>query len=175
MINYFSNCHTQEEAKAEYRRLALIHHPDRGGDLRTMQDINAQYAAFIATHAKTTERQRQAEAHAAGKKTAADYHDLDEVAEVLRVKIEAALNIPGIEVELCGLWIWLTGETKAHREEIKSIGGFRFSPDKCAWYFAAVPSFNRQKRTLDEIRQMHGSRVFSRSEREEEARQPLPA
>ncbi|MGA2490018.1 MAG: J domain-containing protein [Anaerolineales bacterium] len=168
ITNYFQNCHTPEEAKSLYHRLALQYHPDRGGDLRTMQEINAQYAAFLATHAKTSEYQRQAEAHKVGKKTAADYHNMEDVAEVLRVKIEAALNVPGITVELCGLWVWLTGETKAHCEEIKSIGGFRYAHEKQAWYFAAVPSFNRQKRTLDEIRHMHGSQVFSRQPDEDQ-------
>ena len=176
-MNYFQNCHTQEEAKAEYRRLALIHHPDReGGDLRTMQEINSQYAAFIANTAKTSEYKRQAAAHAEGKKTAADYHNMDDIAEELRLKIEAALNIPGINVELCGLWVWLTGETKAHREEIKAIGGFHYAPEKMAWYYPAVPSFNRQRRTMDEIRSMHGSQAFSRTSRpDDDSRIPLPA
>lgn len=34
------------ELKAKYRRLASIHHPDRGGDLSIMQKINKQYQAM---------------------------------------------------------------------------------------------------------------------------------
>ena len=49
---------------------------------------------------------------------------MDDIAEELRLKMKTAPNIAGINVELCGLWVWLTGETKAHREEIKAIGGF---------------------------------------------------
>ena len=40
---YFSNCTTPEEIKTLYRELAFKHHPDHGGDTRTMQDINAAY------------------------------------------------------------------------------------------------------------------------------------
>ena len=34
-----------EVVKAAYRALATIHHPDKGGDVATMQRINAAYAA----------------------------------------------------------------------------------------------------------------------------------
>lgn len=47
-MQYFSACYTKEQAKAEYRRLVKIHHPDLGGDVQTMQEINAQYDAFQA-------------------------------------------------------------------------------------------------------------------------------
>lgn len=36
-MRYFNNCNTLDELKKEYRRLAMIHHPDRGGDLETMK------------------------------------------------------------------------------------------------------------------------------------------
>ncbi|NBK77323.1 hypothetical protein D5272_01640 [bacterium D16-76] len=45
-MQYFSGCYTIDQAKAEYRRLARIHHPDVGGDVRTMQEIDAQYEDY---------------------------------------------------------------------------------------------------------------------------------
>jgi hypothetical protein len=176
MYKYFGECQTLEEAKALYRRLALQHHPDRGGDLRTMQEINSEYARFQSEFSYRSERQRQTEAHSQGKKTAADYHNLDEVIETLRVKIEAALNL-GLDVELCGLWVWVSGDTKPRREELKSLA-FQWAPDKKMWYFAGVPSFNRVRRTMEEIRSMHGSTQFThqqRQEKEEPARAGLHA
>ena len=174
MFTYFKDCQNLDEAKSLYKKLARQHHPDLGGDTATMQEINAEYARFQSDFARTSERARQQQAHAEGKKTSADYHNLDEVVEVLRVKIEAALNM-GLDVELCGLWVWVSGDTKPHKEELKAAE-FRWSPDKAAWYFAGVPSFNRLKRTMDEIRQMYGSQRFSRSSQEEETiRQSLHA
>ena len=35
-----------DQLKAAYKKLALQHHPDKGGDTRTMQDINAAYDAL---------------------------------------------------------------------------------------------------------------------------------
>lgn len=45
-MNWFYECRTFEQGKAKYRKLAQEHHPDRGGDLRTMQEINSQWARF---------------------------------------------------------------------------------------------------------------------------------
>jgi hypothetical protein len=36
----FSNCHTSEEIKREYRRLVNLHHPDRGGDATVFMQVN---------------------------------------------------------------------------------------------------------------------------------------
>lgn len=44
-MKYFMNCKTLDELKREYRRLAMIHHPDVGGDVETMQAINAEFEA----------------------------------------------------------------------------------------------------------------------------------
>ena len=37
---FFTNYKTVNEIKAEYRRLCFIHHPDIGGNGRTMQEVN---------------------------------------------------------------------------------------------------------------------------------------
>lgn len=46
-MKYFTNCHTLDELKKEYRRLAMANHPDRGGDTAVMQAINAEYDAVF--------------------------------------------------------------------------------------------------------------------------------
>lgn len=43
-MKYFSNCRSLDELKAEYRRLTLKHHPDVGGDVETMKEINTEHA-----------------------------------------------------------------------------------------------------------------------------------
>jgi hypothetical protein len=40
---YLVHCLTLDQLKKEYRRLAKVHHPDAGGDLATMQDLNQEY------------------------------------------------------------------------------------------------------------------------------------
>ncbi len=46
---WFNHCTTLEEAKAEYRRLCFMYHPDHGGDHEVMQTINRAYATFKRT------------------------------------------------------------------------------------------------------------------------------
>ena len=170
MNNYFSNCTTAEEAKKLYKDLARQNHPDTGGDLRTMQEINTQYAQFLARGATNEARTRQSAAHAEGKKSAADYHDLDEVEKKIYNVINFAINLSGVEVELMGLWVWLSGNTKEHKETFKAWNEanpesrIKWSPNKSAWYFAGVPTFNREKTTLDQIRNRYGSQTFQREE-----------
>ncbi|MBO5556539.1 MAG: J domain-containing protein [Oscillospiraceae bacterium] len=38
MKNFFENCKSLEELKAEFRRLVKKYHPDCGGDAETMKD-----------------------------------------------------------------------------------------------------------------------------------------
>ena len=59
-MKYFTQCKNLEELKKEFRRLAMIHHPDRGGDVETMKEINNEYDMMFPvlkakTAAQTTE------------------------------------------------------------------------------------------------------------------------
>ena len=42
-IKYFYDCHSLEDVKRKYKELAMLHHPDRGGNTATMQEINNEY------------------------------------------------------------------------------------------------------------------------------------
>ena len=43
MTNFFNDCKSIEEAKRLYHKLAIKNHPDMGGNLEVMQDINNQF------------------------------------------------------------------------------------------------------------------------------------
>lgn len=48
-MKYFNNCGSLEELKKEFRRLAMIHHPDRGGNVEVMKAINNEYDMLFPT------------------------------------------------------------------------------------------------------------------------------
>lgn len=53
MKDFFLKCKTLEEAKIQYRKLAIENHPDKSGSLETMQIINAQYELVCFTLEKS--------------------------------------------------------------------------------------------------------------------------
>ena len=103
-MKYFVNCKTLDELKREYRRLASIHHPDVGGDTDTMQDINAEYDELHEVLKKAHNQQ------------ADEFHQTTETAEEFREIIEKLLRMHGLEVELCGSWLWIGGNTREHKD-----------------------------------------------------------
>ena len=53
-MKYFTNVSSFDELKKQYRRLAMQYHPDRGGDVETMKEINNEYdMMFPVLKAKT--------------------------------------------------------------------------------------------------------------------------
>lgn len=144
---WFSGCSSLDELKAEYKRLCKIHHPDLGGDLRTMQDINAEYDRSVSLFEKDSKKADEAVA--------------------LREVLESLVVLQGITVELCGCWLWVTGKTFAVKEQLKSLGLF-FSSKKSAWYWRPADEGYKRKRTLplDAIRLKYGSKIFASKEME---------
>ena len=109
-MKFFAACTTLDELKKEYRRLAMIHHPDHGGDTATMQAINGEYSEAFA---------RLKDQHNAA---ADEAHQTTETPEEFIAIISQLLRFPGLIVELCGSWLWITGETYAVRDQLKAAG-----------------------------------------------------
>lgn len=151
MSKYFVNCKTLNQLKQEYKRLAKIHHPDCGGSDAIMAEINAEYDRLAKILPKET----------ATGETYQPSEDEREAPEEFRSAVAAILNMDGVTVELCGAWLWVTGNTYAHRDRLKAAG-YRFSKNKTAWYWHPADSISHSKKrySLDEIRLMHGSEMI---------------
>ncbi|MCH5299614.1 MAG: molecular chaperone DnaJ, partial [Ruminococcus sp.] len=88
-----------------------------------------------------------------------------ETAEEFIHIIEVLTRLNGVEVEICGNWIWVSGNTKAHREILKQLN-FKWAHKKQAWYYHTEPYRKRSRRelTLEEIREMFGSERYRQKE-----------
>jgi hypothetical protein len=141
---------TQDEIKAAYRKACSQYHPDRNAaGLEMMQLINVAYEALQDYKGEAIEQE-------AG-------------AEMYGEQINTALNLLislGLEIELCGSWIWVHGNSYAHREILKA-NGFKWAPVKKLWYFrpADYKSFGRGKWDMDKIRSIHGSQKIVSNQR----------
>lgn len=145
---YFTDCTTLDALKTAYKKLALQHHPDRGGDTAVMQAINKEYA-FAA--ARLAQGQGLSD-----EETSEQIH----LSEQYRQVIEQLVLLPEIQIELVGLWIWVTGNTYPVKTQLKNSGLF-FAPKKQAWYYRSEKFKTRNsKKTLDQIRSKYGSSII---------------
>ncbi len=168
MDNYFAGCTTSEQVKVRYRELCKKWHPDLGPQeesaIRTvkMQEINAAYARASAIF-RQAEMREKARERGRPEPTPQDYTDAAAVDERIREAIEQIVTLDGLEIEICGLWVWVGGETKKHKDALKAAG-YRWATKKLKWYFAGVPAGGFRQFDMDEIRARYGSqRVVTRS------------
>lgn len=149
-MKYFINVTTLDELKKQYRRLAMIHHPDVGGDLETMKAINAEYDEMHEI------------LKAAHNQQADEHHQTTETPDEFRDIVERLLRMHGLEVELCGSWLWIGGNTREHKDELKAAG-CRWSSNKKLWYWHHAEEgrkWHKGGKTMNQIRNKYGSQTF---------------
>jgi hypothetical protein len=152
-MKYFEGLSTETEIKQRYKSLAREHHPDLGGCVETMKVINLQYESVLSGAYQT-----------AGK-SITEIDDLLEKDLVLRNKLNTIIALDGLSIEICGSWLWVTGETKTHKDTLK-MNKFYWSNTKTAWYWRSESkkSFNRKPMSLEQIRHVHGTHTIQRRE-----------
>lgn len=144
---------TAEQLKAEYKKLAMENHPDRGGNTSDMQEINNEYD-ILFVKLKDIHTTAEGNTYRASRGTT-------ETPEEFKNIINALINLEGINIELCGSWLWLTGNTREHKEVLKGLH-FKWSKSKCAWYYhtSDYRKLSRKTYSLDEIRDLYGSETI---------------
>ena len=149
-MKWFTNPQTLEQLKKQYKKLAMQHHPDVGGSVVDMQEINAEYDKLFEI-LKNTHQTADGKTYTTKKETTETAAEFKEI-------INRIINLQGITIEVCGSWLWITGNTYQHREVLKCLK-FRFSKSKAAWYYHTdgYRKNNSKVYSLDEIRDLYGS------------------
>ena len=145
-MNFFKDTKTEQEIKARYKQLAKQNHPDLGGCVETMKIVNAEYEISLTKFYQVSG------------KSITEIDELLAKDHVLRSKLNEIINCEGLEIEICGSWIWVTGLTKDFKDILKT-NGFFWASKKKAWYWRQEEnkSYNRKSFDLNEIRFKHGS------------------
>ena len=153
-MRYFDGIRTAEEAKQRYHELAKRLHPDNGGNAEEFKLMQAEFSE-LWNRVKGVHRNSE------GK----EYHsETNESATAYMNIVDIVLRMEGVELELCGAWLWATGRTYQYRESFKGMG-FRWSKSKRAWYYSPDGFTGKRKGfyTLKEIRKTYGSEKFQRT------------
>lgn len=139
---------TEKDIKAAYRKAALKYHPDRntlGAEL--MKAVNAAFDFLMANIDKiNTYQSTDTEAH---------YNYGDDMDRVLNV----LTGLPGLVYEVIGNWIWISGETRKHKDTLNEIG-CKWASKKKQWFYRPEEHrsrWNRKEHSIDEIREMYGT------------------
>lgn len=147
MAKYFKNVTTLEELKAEYKKLAMANHPDRGGDLETMKEINNEYD-MLFPKLKNTHKNKDGETY---------QKETNEAPSWFKDLIDTLIRMEGVHVEIIGCFVWVSGNTKPYKDQLKELG-FKWHSKKVCWYKAPEDYVKRSKKqySMSDIRDMYG-------------------
>jgi hypothetical protein len=134
----FSFPQDEQEAKKLYRAWCMQHHPDRGGNTETMQALNEAWNKYCQGAGQTQQ-------------------ETQDFTKAFEAAIRAATK-ENVIIELCGNWLWASGNTKEHKEALKNAG-WKWASKKAMWYYHEEERTFGRKKTfeMDHIRNKYGS------------------
>lgn len=154
---YFNNVKDLNELKSQYRKMAFELHPDRGGDAKKFSDMQKEYERLYQ-QLKLHKAENSTESNDSYEETEEMKHS--DVDDGFKAIIELLIHLKGINIELCGGWLWLSGNTKEHKDKLKAAG-CRWSAKKVMWYWRPNDykcPFNRHSHSMTYIRLKYGSK-----------------
>lgn len=149
-----------EQLRKQYRDLLKKYHPDNGGSEDITKAINTEYDKLFKV-LKDKHESRSADNSGNANTKTSDYsqnmYDWEND-KALRDVLQKIINFDGIEIEIAGQWIWISGNTYSYKKELKELG-FKWASQKKQWYFHTDTFRKKGHKTLsmDEIRSYYGS------------------
>jgi len=133
-----------DQIKRAYRVACSKFHPDKNpAGTEMMKMVNLAWAAI--------------QDYVQGSILSEDGFEAGEYGDELNAALNAIIGL-GLDIEICGSWIWVSGDTRPHRETLKGAG-FKWAPKKMMWNFrpAGWKSRSKGSYSMDDIREKHGS------------------
>ncbi len=152
-IEFLKNCNDLSELKNNYRLFALKFHPDRvGGNENLFKQLNNEYEFLskrINLYSDTEKNNINETAN-----------NLSEFKDI----INELLFLDGIDIEIISKFIWVSGNTKQHKEKLKSLN-FRFASKKCMWYYHNIENYKSfgSNNNIEDIRNKYGTQKINKS------------
>lgn len=145
--NEFRGVEGINEAKKIYKQLAKILHPDKiGGDEESFKLLNAFYNELIEHKIYFSNNVKI---------------DIE-----LEKVISLILHLDDVVIELVGQWVWVSGDTKEHKEKLKELG-FKWASKKMMWYFGEMKGRNHKEQSIEDIKAKYGSETLKSKEKKQ--------
>lgn len=149
-----------------YKKLIIKYHPDNNTEDTTsiMQEINAEYDSLFKNLKSAYEKSASYEQQTDRQKQAYDWKKDQQI----RAIIMALSKFEGIEIELCGTWVYVRGNTYPYRKQLKELG-LRFNSHKECWivHYDDYYKYHKTPVSMTYIRDKYGS-VIIKTERKDE-------
>ena len=172
-MKHFSSVTSLDDLKLQYKKLAFKNHPDRGGKTEVMQEINNEYEQLLNRIINEASKDQYQDSSENGRGFWSSRSEHSEVEKKVKQAIDAIINLDGLDIEIIGVWVWVSGDTKQHKDKLKEAG-FVWNRVQCKWVFIGKKSNGRGRMTLDQMRELHGSQKVKKTRMAEE-RQLLTA
>ncbi len=132
---------TTKELKTQFRNLCKVMHPDKGGNPEQFKEMLSEYQKLLEFAFDGTEEERKN--HSFRSEVKSDIFVWEKAQELLKT-----ITVGGIELDIVGSWIWISGNTFQARNELKSFG-CRYSKAKKSWYwFNNIKDSKKRKGSL---------------------------
>lgn len=153
-MTYFKNIETLEQLRKAYKDLLKKHHPDNGGSEETMKAINVEYEQLF----KVLKNKHESKAAGTESNTSENVKWSFEEDEKLREVLQKIINFDGISIEICGSFIWVSGNTYQYKKAFKELG-FMWASTKKMWYYKPETYIKKSHKALsmEDIRNYYGS------------------
>ena len=148
MNKFFENINTLEDLRKQYKELL---------NLEIMQAVNAEYDKLFKILKNQHESNYSSDSDTANTNYNNMKYDFAED-EKLREMLNRIIHFTGIDIELVGAWVWVSGNTYACKKKLKELG-FRWASQKKMWYWHSEAFRKKSRKTLsmDDIRSYYGS------------------
>lgn len=138
-----------------YRRAAMRYHPDRNpAGAEMMKAVNAAIEALRRWYADPANDPLR------------DHTNPTGYGDALNDALNAIIGIEELDIEICGSWIWVSGNTRAHARRLRKAG-YRWGKEKQKWYYrpAGYKRHHSGTWSMERIREYHGSERPARQRR----------
>ena len=158
MNKYFNHCTTLEEVKATFHQLAKELHPDNAatGNAAAFRQMYTEYQEAF-NRLKNTHKNNEGKTYT---------KETNETPEQFADLIRTLTKFNGCIVELIGSWIWVSGNTKEYKDELKKLN-FKWSKNKAAWFFHEGEYHKRNGKVynMEDLRNMWESKQYENQQK----------